>query len=183
MELVMRRPIQLSTPKLSDAENQLAAGRSEDAINIAKTIIGADPHHVGAWEVLARAQWKASRFTDLLDTINRLISLNPYEPGYFALRGAAAQSLGRLGEAIRDFARAGSACPTSKASIDELRSYQSKLISDLLAMDPVFAAHFAQDPDAACRARGFDLLLDSPAERETWVAASSAVVHSTVRPS
>lgn len=181
MELVMKRPQALPTPTIRDVERTLASGNVGVAIDLAKKILRRDKTQIGAWELLAKAQWQAGRCRELLHTMGRLIRLNPYEPGYFALRAAALQSIGRVGNAIRDYARAGDACPTAQDSITELRDWQSKLISDMLNTDPVFRAHFKQNPEEACKARGFDLLLDAP--KEAWVGTKTIKAGLGVRPS
>jgi hypothetical protein len=113
--------------------------------------------------------------------LRTLIRLNPYEPGYHALRGAVYQALGRTGEAIKCFARAGNS-DTNNASVEELRDWQGALIATLLQDDPVFRTHYAQDPEDACRARGFEFL---PEYRtgESWLAKPQAQLAAFTRPS
>ncbi|HVT11382.1 MAG TPA: hypothetical protein VHE55_03880 [Fimbriimonadaceae bacterium] len=169
-------------PSLARAEFLLSAGDAQAAIDCSKAILREDRAQVGALEVLAKALWQLSKYDDLLVALSTLIRLNPYEPGYHSLRGAVYQALGRPGEAIKCFARAGEGSEMASASIEELRDWQGSLIADMLREDVVFRAHYAQDPEEACRARGFEFL---PNYRggESWLAKPQAQLAAYTRPS
>src|SRR5688572_26725029 len=68
------------------AEMEMVAGNVGSAIEFAKQTLKSDPGHVGALEILAKAQWQASQCDELLLTLRKLIELNPYEPGYHSLQ-------------------------------------------------------------------------------------------------
>src|SRR5437868_6340463 len=91
---------------LGKAELCLKIGQVDRCVAETQSILADDPSHVAALEVLAKALWQAGDCDALLATIDRLLELNPYEPGYHSLRGAALQSTGKLGEAVRAFSRA-----------------------------------------------------------------------------
>lgn len=160
------RPANESHKKMKLAENELAKGNLSRAIGYAKAAIRVDNDHVGALEILAKAQWQASLCNELLLTLGRLIELNPYEPGYHSLLANAYQSLGFCGEAVRAYQRAiDLGVPKSdemESMIEDLRVWQGSLVSDLMATDAVFQAAYAQDPFKACAAKGFDFAI--PAE-------------------
>lgn len=169
-------------PTLARAEFLLASGNPKGALAAARLIVKEDASQIGALEVSAKALWQLARYDDLLTTLRTLVRLNPYEPGYHALRGAVYQALGRVGEAIKAFARAAEHSETASASVEELRDWQSTLIADLIRDDQVFRTHYAQDPDAACRARGFEMLPDYKA-KESWLAKPQAQAAVFTRPS
>ena len=169
-------------PTLARAEFLLASGKPKAALSAARLILRGDASQVGALEVSAKALWQLARYDDLLATLRTLVRLNPYEPGYHALRGAVFQALGRTGEAIKSFARAAEHSETASASVEELRDWQGTIIADLLRDDEVFRTHYAQDPDAACRARGFEFLPDYKA-KESWLAKPQAQAVVFTRPS
>ena len=183
MECENKRPLRSEgRQSVARAEYLLASGDPKAALASARQVLRRDREQVGALEVLAKAQWQLGRYPDLLVTLATLIRLNPYEPGYFALRGAVYQSLGRVGDAVREFARAGEAVETSGASVEELREWQGAVIAQLLNDDPVFRTHYAQDPEEACRLRGFEFLPDYRVG-ETWLAKPAAQTALHTRPS
>ncbi len=145
------------------AEVELVSGNANAAIEIAKQTLKSDPSHVGALEILAKAQWQASQCDELLLTLKKLIELNPYEPGYHSLLAGAYQSLGLCGEAVKAYLRAVDlGFPKSAemdAMIEELREWQGALVAGLLATDPVFKVAYQQDPARACTDRGFDFAI------------------------
>lgn len=142
------------------AEVELGKGNVGAAMHHAKQALRSNSEHVGALEVLAKAQWQMSRCDELLLTLSRLIELNPYEPGYHVLLAGAYQSLGLCGEAVRAYLRAVDlGVPRTEemdAMIQDLRNWQASLVQDLMQSDPVFKAAYDQDPAKACLAKGFD---------------------------
>jgi tetratricopeptide (TPR) repeat protein len=184
MNAVLDRPGKKkgAKPTLARAEYLLSSGDAKGAIACARAIIRVDRSQVGALEVLAKALWQLSDYDELLVTLATLVRLNPYEPGYHALRGAVYQALGRTGEAIKAFARAGTHSETASASIEELRGWQASVISELLREDLVFRTHYAQDAEAACRARGFEFLPDYTTN-DSWLAKPQGQVAAYTRPS
>jgi tetratricopeptide (TPR) repeat protein len=184
MNAVVKQPARRKAAKatLARAEFLLSAGDPKQAIGCARQILRADNAQIGALEVLAKAQWQLSHYDDLLTTLSTLIRLNPYEPGYHSLRGAAYQAMGRTGEALKAFARAAEDSEIASASVDELREWQSNLIADLISEDLVFKTHYAQDPEEACRARGFEFLPDYRTG-DSWLANPHAQAAVFTRPS
>lgn len=167
---------------LARAEFLLAAGDVRSAIACARRLLSKDPEQVGALEAMAKALWQLGRYDELLVALATLIRLNPYEPGYHSLKGAALQSLGRTGEAIKSFGRVAEKSEMAAAAVEELRGWQQGLIAELVQEDPVFRAHYAQGAEEACRAKGFDLLPDC-APGETWFATAHAQAAVHTRPS
>jgi hypothetical protein len=146
------------------AERELAKGNVNGAMSFAKDALRGDPRHVGALEVLAKAQWQTSLCDDLIHTLYRLIELNPYEPGYHSLLAGAFQSLGRCGDAVKAYIRAVDlGLPRSEemdATLEDLKIWQGSLVTELLLVDEVFKAAFNQDPAKACADRGFDFAVE-----------------------
>ncbi len=163
------------------ADMALRAGNPDVAIRLASQILETDSSHVGALETLAKAQWQSGVYDELLCTLGRLIRLNPYEPGYHALKGAALQCLGRYGDSIRSFMR-GSDSPGARESSTELRNWQAQLVESLLSEDKVFKAHYARNPEEACRARGFEFRSESTI-RQWFLTDDSARSTLFTRPS
>lgn len=143
----------------SSASELFRQGRYDEARQLAENLLAIDPKHLGALEVRAQLQWRTGEIAELIATLDRLVELNPYEPGYYSLRGAAFQSCGRCGDAIRAYERCvslgGPATGDVSDQMEALKAWQSELIHDLLESDRVFAAAFAQNPQAACDERGF----------------------------
>lgn len=187
---MMARPSQAEISPfalLARAEALLQTRDSAGAATLARKILRKDPTHVGALEVLARAEWQQQRFEALVSTTNRLIKLDPYNPGYHMLRGATFQCLGRFGEATKAYARSSSLGDSpdtqrSLALISELREWQAGLLSTLLAEDPTFRAAYRRDPHAACQSKGFEFV-ETPSSAETWVHEGAMAVTAAVRPS
>lgn len=146
------------------AEMELAAGNANEAAALLRQILASDPNHVGALEILAKAQWQAANCGELLLTLGKLIELNPYEPGYHSLQAGAFQSLGLCGDAVKSYLRAVDLGMPRTAEMDamleDLKAWQGSLVAQLLTEDVVFRAAYAQDPVAACAAKGFDFAIE-----------------------
>jgi len=171
---------------LARAESLLQSRDSIGAAALARSILRKDRGHVGALEVLARSQWQQQSFDDLITTTRRLIRLDPYNPGYHMLRGAAFQCLGMFGEATKAYARATdhSSSPDAGRSlqlISELRDWQTNLLSQLLEEDACFRAAYSRDPRAACQSKGFEFV-EAP-RADAWVREESSVSVVAARPS
>ncbi len=160
-------------------EHLLKLGRHQEAERRARGILDRDPEHIGALETLAKVQWHLGKFEALVPTLDRLLALNPYEPGYHALRGATHQAQGQCGKAVVDYSRCAEGdtpeAETARENIADIQEWERFLVSDLLERDPVFCADYFHDPKEACRKRGFEFVEDLAAS-EPWVPATPAVV-------
>lgn len=170
---------------LARAEVLLQSRDALGASKLAKKILRADRTHVGALEVLARSLWQQQQFEDLISITRRLIRLDPYNPGYHMLRGAAFQCLSMFGEATKAYARAtahGSSPDADRSMqlISELRDWQANLLSTLLEEDPAFRVAYSRDPQAACQSKGFEFVDMTPPN--SW-GRDSLAANATTRPS
>lgn len=167
------------------AEFALASGDAQVAVQHAESLIADDPTHLPALEVLAKALWQIGDLPRLTALLEGMIRLNPYEPGYFALLGAARQSLGQIGAAISSFGRSLELDGGKDASVADmlvdLRRFQANLIEGLLADDATFRAAYRVDPVNACRSRGFEI--DPPAADLAMPSTSRKPSFLSARPS
>jgi tetratricopeptide (TPR) repeat protein len=159
----------------------MRTGRHEDAAQAAKELISVDPTNLAAFEMLAKCLWQAGKMEEVVDATRRLIVLNPYEPGYHALQGSALQVLGRYGEAVRAYSRAGNE-PGVREALADLLDWQGCLVAELLASDTVFRAHYAQSPAEACATRGF-VFLEPEARSDNWILSGERRDSLYIRPS
>ncbi len=147
--------------QLRAAEHALAVCEPFRAVQQAESLIAQDPTHLPALEVLAKALWQIGDLPRLTAVLEGMIRLNPYEPGYFSLLGAAQQSLGRIGSAIASLSRSIELNSGKDAAVAEmlvdLRRFQATLIEDLLVHDSRFRIEYRRDPVIACRMRGFEI--------------------------
>lgn len=141
---------------LRSAEIEAKQGNPRGAMVAAEQILSADPSHLGALELRAKCEWQTGAYEAVLRTLDRLMTINPYEGGYHALRGASLQCLGRYGEAYRAFERTEN-LPGREEIMAELHEWQAAIVTEMLREDRVFRAHYRQDPAAACAARGFHI--------------------------
>jgi tetratricopeptide (TPR) repeat protein len=164
--------------ELVRGEKALESGNLALALCAAKSILRRDRDHLGALELLARVQWRQSRFEPMLETIRHLVRLNPYEPGYHYLRGCALQSLGHSGAAIQAFSR----CLESQSdglrrsaaqAIRELESWQESLVADMLREDAAFRSAYRNDPMRACHKLGFRFAAEDPRVAVLMAAAGA----------
>jgi tetratricopeptide (TPR) repeat protein len=167
MRSVRRTPdTHVSAAKLRQAETALGLGRLEVARGEAESALRIDPIHVGALELLAKVLWQQGEYGGILEAIDRLTRQNPYEPGYFALRGAALQALGRYGDAIEAYSRCAQLSVDPPRSVTmalaELHAWQQAMLREMLRDDAVFRAEFARNAEEACRHRGFRLVAEGP---------------------
>lgn len=144
---------------LLQAESALMEKRWERAASLTSRILKRDPKHVGALEVAAKAHWGKGDHAEVLRATERLIGLNPFEPGYHSLRGAALQALGRLREAMHCYRRSldmgGEA--NAEASAVFLEECQRSLLEELLQSDETFRDAYRRDPVGACLSKGLTL--------------------------
>lgn len=148
---------------LAAAEREMEADKPAEAIRTLKKLLKRDEEHLPAMELMAKALWRLAKLPELLTLLERLTTLNPYEPGYHALRGAAYQALGRTAEANAAFARSTrdasrELSSSSIRALSALNGWHSERVEDLLRQDPAFRAEFQQDPERACRQRGLPWL-------------------------
>jgi tetratricopeptide (TPR) repeat protein len=173
---------------LALGESQLEMGLNTFAAGAARKILKRDPNHLGALELLAKAQWRGGEFESSLDTLRHLIRLNPYEPGYHYMKAMALQSLGRYGEAVRSFGRcltsdSESLAGSAAASIRELEQWQEGVIAELLHSDSRFRTEYAIDPMGACRQRGFAFAAEDVAVSTRLAATAPMAAVAWDRPS
>ena len=161
---------------------QVAFDQSElrNCLGLAMKAVRKEPDHLGSWELVARSQWRLGQFEEALRTIDRLVSLNPYEPGYFYLRGMILQGLGQCGIAIEAMQRCLSfedspVAEQAMTALKELEQWQAVLIAEALESDPVFRIQYARNSFEACQAKGFRLIV---AEQSRIKARREATVRS-----
>lgn len=106
---------------------------------------------------MAKCLWAKQDFVALEQATRCLIALNPFEPGYFGLRGMALRALGRYGEATQALRRD----PNSTSQLADLEAFQSTLVRDLIEHDAVFAAQYAKSPEVAAKDKGLAPTLSS----------------------
>lgn len=90
----------------STARTMLHSYDWKGALESCREVLEHDPDHLGALEVSAQALWFAGRYAEVVSTTNRLLMLNPLEPGYRYTRGMALMSMGHLSRAADDFRQA-----------------------------------------------------------------------------
>ncbi len=138
------------------AERAARCGDAARALAGTDRILAGDPSHLGALELRAKCQWQLNQHEPLLGTLRTMLTINPYEPGYHALMGSALQCLGRYGEAVQAYERAGDS-PGCEEMLADLHAWQARLIAEMVATDETFRAHYRRDPRSACAAHGFRL--------------------------
>ena len=146
------------------AEVALVRGDLAAARNSLHEVLNDDAEHIGALEISAKLYWKLEDFEEVRRITDRLITLNPFEPGYHGLRGMALRGLNRYGEAAQALARD----PQATEALLELEGYQASLVKNLLEEDPVFAAQYAKNPQGALSDRGFYFARNDAAS--AWLA-------------
>jgi tetratricopeptide (TPR) repeat protein len=155
-----QRATKEKTETLASAESAMRRGDAPAALAILDRVLAERDDHLGALELRARCEWQMGAHEPLVATLRRLIAINPYEPGYHALLGSALQCLGRYGEAARSLERA-TGTPGQEEALSDLRAWQAGLIAELIQSDPVFRAHYRQNPHAACASRGFHVAAEA----------------------
>lgn len=156
-------------------------------IEAARQRVAEDPTHLGNLETLVRAQWNEADYSGVLDTLRRLLALNPFEPGYHFLRGATLQCLGYFGDARGAYERcaqdAGSGmAKEALAAIHEIDRWPAEVVARLAEVDPTFRALMREDPVAAHGSLGFDAP-GTPPRPLAWVAADTNAASEWRRPS
>ena len=147
-EVLRRRKAALHVSK---AELHLAKNEIEQASAFVQSVLSDSCDHLGALELQARLLWKQQDFKALVRITDRLITLNPFEPGYHGLRGMALRALGLYGEAAKALERD----PNASKQLLDLECFQASLVKDTIKHDKVFAAKYAKDPLKALTEKGF----------------------------
>ena len=136
---------------IAKAERCLTKNEFEHAGSFIQTALSESSDHLAALEVQARILWKQQDYRGLVRTTAKLITLNPFEPGYHGLRGMALRALGLYGEAAKSLERD----PNATKQLQDLECFQAALIKDTIKHDAVFAAKYAKDPVKALTDKGF----------------------------
>ena len=148
IEISKRRRAALQIAK---ADRHLSRNEFEQASSLVDCVLSESSDHLAALEVQARLFWKQQDFRGLVRTTAKLITLNPFEPGYHGLRGMALRALGMYGEAAKALERD----PNAAKQLLDLECFQAALIKDTIKHDTVFAAKYAKDPVKALTDKGF----------------------------
>ena len=161
------RPLERRTcaggPSLAELTRLLDCGEVAQAIRTGRYAVRQDPTNVALLEVLARAQWAAARYEDVLQTTHSLICLLPSEPGYRLLQAMAYQSMGRFAMAVITLRQCLDEAPSpdirirAEQMIVDLEGIQTDAVQRLRILEPAFDREYQADPEVACRARGFEL--------------------------
>jgi tetratricopeptide (TPR) repeat protein len=154
---------------VSKAERNFSKNDLEQAIAQVQLVLAECSDHLAALELHARILWKQQDFKSLVRATDRLISLNPFEPGYHSLRGMSLRALGMYGEAAKALERD----PSAAKQLIDLECFQAALIKDTIKHDQVFASKYAKDPVQALTEKGFYFK-----EREAALAWVSQQVNS-----
>ena len=159
------------------AEHMLKVNQATDSLGLVLPLIAEDHGHVPALEIAARAYWQLQDFVKVVELTDKLIRLNPFEPGYHSLRGISLRALGRYGDAARSLSRD----PGAEDALHELEGFQASLVRDLIESDPIFAAQYAKDPTSALAAKGF--YFERTEAAAAWVAENAHRPSTYTRPS
>ncbi|MCB8931913.1 MAG: hypothetical protein M9921_02350 [Fimbriimonadaceae bacterium] len=152
-------------------------------MDLAKRRVAADPTHLGHLEELARLQWSDGDCSGLIDTLRRLTALNPFEPGYHFLRGAALQCLGMFGDALTAYDRCArftdsKLAEDARAAASELRRWPREIVSRLAEADLAFRHRYERDPEGTWRMLGFkESEEESPGVRPMAPDAQFRAIH------
>jgi tetratricopeptide (TPR) repeat protein len=136
---------------IAKAERHFKKNEFEHSSSLVYSALSESPDHLAALELLARILWKQQNFKALVRATNRLIILNPFEPGYHSLRGMSLRALGMYGEAAKALERD----PNAANHLTDLECFQAALIKDTIKHDPIFATKYAKDPVKALTEKGF----------------------------
>lgn len=141
------------------AQRQFEAGDMSGAIEGCSKTLASEPKHLGAMELIVKALWRTSRLDEALIMLDKLMKINPYEPGYSYYRGHILQGMGRYGDAIDAMQRCADSdsalAEQALADLQDLHEWQKTLIAEALKSDRKFRLEYARDPERACMALGF----------------------------
>jgi hypothetical protein len=114
----------------------------EGTLEVCNEMLRDDPDHLGALEMLAKAQWLGGHYKEVIHTTNHLLRLNPHEPGYRYTRGMAYLSMGQLRRSADDLrlAFAQSSQPAFRAQV----SCALDAVELWLAEEPASVARYGE---------------------------------------
>lgn len=151
--------------RLDEARSAAARGEFSNAESLCAEFLADKPDHFAAMELHAKYLWETGKFAETVKTLDRLIEVNPYEPGYHCLKGMSLRCLGKFGPALRSL-RVGIVAPGARAAISEALTWQGSLINEMRRSDRTFALAEKRDPAKALRQYGFEPSeVDRPARR------------------
>jgi tetratricopeptide (TPR) repeat protein len=128
-----------------------ASASALETIRLCNRILASDPKHLPAIELKVKSLWRRGDYEQALDGLNQALRLNPYDPGYYFLKGDCYQNLLRYGEAIDSYSRCMSGDDAEIATQAEMRlkglqQWQTELLHELVRSEPKLAAEFRSDP-------------------------------------
>lgn len=136
---------------IARGERRLREGDAPRARALARRVLARDAESLGALELLGKAALKLGEPQEAAWAAARLLSINPYEPGYHSLRGLALQAQGLFAPGGRALDRD----PKARLALGALEADQETLVADLARTDPRFARRLAAAPARTLREEGF----------------------------
>lgn len=115
------------------------------------SILERDSFHLGALELVSKCYWHQERYVAVIDTVKKMLAINPDETGYQQLKAMSLRALGNYGEAAKILSR----LPGSDHLLNDLEAFQAKCVKDLLEREPEFQREFASNQIQALESRGF----------------------------
>lgn len=134
------------------------------AARLAQRLLRKDPGHLCALEYLLEAQWHLGQLERVVSTATRLIAINPMEPCYYLLKGAALFSLNRPGVAMPCLRRALQLAQPGplRAHVEQyaelINVWQGVILAELIGDNPALRAEFRRAPEATCQRFGLDFV-------------------------
>jgi tetratricopeptide (TPR) repeat protein len=113
----------LSDPQvvLPAARDALAANRPEDALRIARQVLGGQPSCIDARLIAAAALRRLRRLGDAAEELGRALEVAPDDPGLRLEQGIAALSRGDFNSAVASWEHCLRVTPTTAAGVEKLR--------------------------------------------------------------
>lgn len=137
------------------------------ALDLCEAILGADPRHLPTLELKAKCLWRSGRFQETLEVLEAATELNPFDPGYFYLKGDCLENLSRYPEAVAAFERCRDSTDPrllteAERRIRDLEDRQEDMIACLLRSNEQFRADYRLDPLQCLAAHGFKFSKSGP---------------------
>lgn len=160
---------------LKEGEKAFLRGELDAACPLLYGFLEQSPQHLGALELLAKAQWQLGNHLEVIRICDEMICLHPFEKGYFELKAMSLRALGHFGACAKMLERIG-----ARHLLEDVESCQAHLVKTLIEHDPIFALEFRRDAKACFEKNGF--YFANPAAATDWLIENTKIGSHVSRP-
>jgi tetratricopeptide (TPR) repeat protein len=160
---------------LKDGERAFLRGEFADACRHLYQFLEEVPDHLGALEILAKAQWQLANHIEVIRICDQMICLHPAEPGYQELKAMSLRAQGHYGACAKILEKVG-----AQRLLEDVEACQAHIVKTLIEHDSIFALEFRRDARTCFEKNGF--YFANPLAATDWLLENTSKGSQVSRP-